>query len=225
MSDFTFDSTVQHFYQKLPNLEGPATHSSSSSTTTTSSRTTPTPSYTLYKRVQSATPTGNALPPSCNRLVMVGPTHPPPSTLCECKCWVDDLLNTCLKEGEGKEGIGSGECGRQQQHCHCCCLWCMPFSCWHTLLAGAYLAPACLLPLPSFPPLFFPLFLPFSAPATGSSTQASACPHQTPWRAPHTCAEPDTTIWQAPPMFQRTYRQCGHVCTTLLNYYQSTTIH
>ena len=48
MSDLTFDSTVQHFYQKLPNLEVPATHSLSSFTTT-SSQTTPTPLYTTYR--------------------------------------------------------------------------------------------------------------------------------------------------------------------------------
>jgi len=51
VSASTFENAIRHFYPKFPILEAPQTHSLSSSTTTTSSRTTPTPSYTTYKRV------------------------------------------------------------------------------------------------------------------------------------------------------------------------------
>ena len=75
VSNSTFDTAVWYFYPKFPYLEAPETRSSSSTTPTTSSRTTPTPSYTMYKRVRSATPTGAALPPPYNHLVTVGPTN------------------------------------------------------------------------------------------------------------------------------------------------------
>ena len=68
----TFENVIQRFYPKFPISEAPQTRSSSSSTTTTSSRTTPTPSYTMYKRVRSATPMGATLPPPHNRPVTVG---------------------------------------------------------------------------------------------------------------------------------------------------------
>ena len=51
VSVLTFKNAIRHFYPKFPILEAPQTRSSSSSTTTTSSHTTPTPSYTTYKRV------------------------------------------------------------------------------------------------------------------------------------------------------------------------------
>src|ERR1700692_3022088 len=65
-----FENAIQCFYRKLPNPEAP-TRSLSSSTTTTSSRTTPAPFYTMYKRVQGATPTGAAPPLPHNRPVPV----------------------------------------------------------------------------------------------------------------------------------------------------------
>jgi len=101
----TFENAIRHFYPKFPISEAPQTRSSSSSTTTTSSRTTPTPSYTTYKRVRSATPTGAALPPPHNRPVTVGTTNPPqPPTSHEAEHQVNHLLDTCLKEGEGRKG-------------------------------------------------------------------------------------------------------------------------
>jgi len=40
--------------------------------------------------------------------VTVGTTNPPqPPTSRTTECWVNDLLDTCPKEGEGKEGVGS----------------------------------------------------------------------------------------------------------------------
>jgi hypothetical protein len=111
----TFKNAIWCFYRKLPNLEAP-TRSSSSSTTTTSSRTTPTPSYTTYKRVRSATPMGAALPPPHNRPVMVGTTNPPqPPTSRATECRVNDPLNTHPKEGEGKEGVGSRKKGGKEE--------------------------------------------------------------------------------------------------------------
>src|SRR5882762_1741105 len=92
----TFENMIRRFYPKFPILEAPQTRSSSSSTTTTSSRTTPTPSYTTYKRVQSAIPTGATLPPPHNRPVTVGTTNPPqPPTLHATECQVNDPLDTC----------------------------------------------------------------------------------------------------------------------------------
>src|SRR5882762_11616663 len=104
----TFENMIQRFYLKFPILEAPQTRSSSSSTTTTLSHTTPTPSYTTYKRVQSATPTGAALPPPCGHPVAVGAADPPrPPTSRATEYRVNDPLDTRPKEREGKEGVGS----------------------------------------------------------------------------------------------------------------------
>ena len=112
VSASTFENAIRHFYLKFPISEVPQTRSLSSSTTTTSSRTTPTPSYTTYKRVRSATPTGATLPPP----VTVGTTNPPqPPTSCEAERQVNDLFDTRLKEGEGKEGVGSRKKGGKEE--------------------------------------------------------------------------------------------------------------
>jgi hypothetical protein len=108
----TFENVIRCFYWKLPNLEAPATRSLGSSTTTTLSCTTPTSSYTTCKR---GTPMGAALPPPHNQPVTVGPTNPPPLTLCERECWVNNLLDTCPKEGERKEGVRSGKKGEKRR--------------------------------------------------------------------------------------------------------------
>src|SRR5882762_4523643 len=63
VSILTFENAIWRFYLKFPYSEAPETHSLSSTTTTTSSCTTPTPSYTMYKRVRSATPMDDAPPP------------------------------------------------------------------------------------------------------------------------------------------------------------------
>src|SRR5882762_642865 len=106
MSVSTFETAT---WLCFPNPEAPAT-CPSSSTTTTSSRTSPATSYTTYKRFRGATPTGAAPPPPYNRPVTVGPTNPPPpSTSDKTECRVNDLLDMRLKEGEGKEGVGSGK--------------------------------------------------------------------------------------------------------------------
>jgi len=52
---------------------------------------------------------GATPPPPYNRPVTVGPTNPPPSTSREHECWVPHPLDTHPKEGEGKEGVGSGK--------------------------------------------------------------------------------------------------------------------
>src|SRR5882762_4512997 len=53
----------------------------------------------------------------------------------------------------------------------------------------------------------------------GSSTQTGACPHQTPWRAPHTRIKPGSTTHNARPTSQWTYRWYGYACTAPLNCY------
>src|ERR1700692_3694167 len=103
----TFKNTIRRFYPTFPISEAPQTRSSSSSTTTTSSHTTPTPSYTTYKRVQSA-----ALPPPHNCPVMIGTTNPPQiPTSRKAECRVNDPLNKHLKEGVGKKWVGIGKKG------------------------------------------------------------------------------------------------------------------
>ena len=56
------------------------------------------------------------MPPLCSRPVSVGPTNPPPpSTLHETKRRVTHPLNTHLKEGDGKEGVGSRKKGGEEE--------------------------------------------------------------------------------------------------------------
>ena len=47
---------------------------------------------------------------------MVGTTNPPqPPTSCATECRVNDLLDTHLKEGEGKEGVWSRKKGGKEE--------------------------------------------------------------------------------------------------------------
>jgi len=91
----------------------PETHSLSSTTTTTSSCTTPTPSYTMYKRVRKCHSNGCRTTTITNRCRWVQLTHhhlPRVNTTP-----VSYLLDTRLKEGEGKEGVGSRKKGRRRK--------------------------------------------------------------------------------------------------------------
>src|ERR1700676_4575809 len=59
---------------------------------------------------------GAALPPPHNRPVTVGTTNPPqPPTSCATECWVNNLLNTHLKEGEGEEGVWGRKKGGKEE--------------------------------------------------------------------------------------------------------------
>jgi hypothetical protein len=58
---------------------------------------------------------GATLPLPHNQPVPVGPTHPPPSTSHEHECRVPHPFDTCLKEGEGKEGVGSRKKGGEEK--------------------------------------------------------------------------------------------------------------